>query len=157
MNKEHNYYLTIKWTGNRGEGTSSYKVYDRNYSILAENKVEILDSADAPFLGDITKHNPEDLFLASLSSCHMLWYFHLCADAGIIVVDYIDNATGILVQNSNGSGQFSEVTLNPIVIVTEDFMIEKAIEIHEKAHEFCFIANSVNFKIHINPICKVQN
>lgn len=155
--KKHNNKLAIKWTGNKGEGTSNYKSYDRNYTIQIENKVEILGSADAPFLGDTTKHNPEDLFLASLSSCHMLWYFHLCADAGIIVVDYIDNASGIMVQNPNGSGQFSDVTLNPIVMVTEDFMIEKAMALHEKAHEFCFIANSVNFKIHIHPICKVQD
>ena len=156
MTKQHNYSLNIKWTGNKGEGTTRYDAYDRSYIISGENKVDILGSADAPFRGDITKYNPEDLLLASLSSCHMLWYFHLCADAGIIVTDYIDNPNGILVQNETGSGSFSEVTLNPIVTVSDSSMIEKANQLHEKANQFCFIANSVNFKVKHNPTCKVQ-
>ena len=156
MTKQHNYSLNIKWTGNKGEGTTRYDAYDRSYIISGENKVEILGSADAPFRGDITKYNPEDLLLASLSSCHMLWYFHLCADAGIIVTEYIDNPTGILVQNETGSGSFSEVSLNPTDIVSDNSMIEKANQLHEKANQFCFIANSVNFKVKHNPSCKVQ-
>lgn len=156
MTKQHNYSLNIKWTGNKGEGTTRYDAYDRSYIISGENKVDILGSADAPFRGDITKYNPEDLLLASLSTCHMLWYFHLCADAGIIVTEYIDNPTGILVQNETGSGSFSEVTLNPTVIVSDNSMIEKANLLHEKANQFCFIANSVNFKVKHNPSCKVQ-
>ena len=155
MAKQHNYSLNIKWTGNKGEGTTRYDAYDRSYIISGENKVGILGSADAPFRGDITKYNPEDLLLASLSSCHMLWYFHLCADAGIIVTDYIDNPTGILVQNETGSGSFSEVTLNPIVTISERSMIEKANQLHEKANQFCFIANSVNFKVKHNPTCNI--
>ena len=86
----------------------------------------------------------------------MLWYFHLCADAGIIVNNYFDNPTGILVQNETGSGSFSEVTLNPIVIVSDSSMIKKANQLHEKANQFCFIANSVNFAVKHNPTCKVQ-
>jgi organic hydroperoxide reductase OsmC/OhrA len=86
----------------------------------------------------------------------MLWYFHLCADAGIIVTDYIDNPTGILVQNETGSGSFSEVILNPIVTVSESSMIDKANQLHEKANQFCFIANSVNFKVKHNPTSKIQ-
>ncbi len=155
MSKNHTYHVSIKWTGNRGEGTAKYDAYDRSYTISATNKIDILGSADAPFLGDITKYNPEDLLLASLSSCHMLWYFHLCADAGVIVVDYTDKPTGILTQNETGSGAFSEVTLNPIVKVKENSMIEKAIELHEKAHKCCFIANSVNFPVSNNPSCSL--
>ena len=151
MTKEHNYSLTIEWTGNKGEGTTRYDAYDRDYNISAENKIDLLGSADAPFRGDITKYNPEDFLLASLSSCHMLWYFHLYADAGIIVTDYIDHPTGILLQNDTGSGAFSEVTLNPIVTVKEPSMIEKSLELHELANQKCFIANSVNFPIKHNP------
>lgn len=154
MEKQHHYKLTIQWTGNKGTGTSDYKAYERSHSILVENKVEIAGSSDAPFLGDVTKHNPEDMLLASLSSCHMLWYLHLCADAGIIVVDYVDHPTGILTQTTNGSGRFTEVTLHPMVTVTERSMIEKANELHLKAHEFCFIANSVNFEVNCKPDCK---
>lgn len=156
MSVEHNYKLKIKWTGNKGTGTSRYDAYDRNYTISTENKIDILGSADAPFRGDITKYNPEDLLLASISSCHMLWYFHLCADAGVIIVDYIDNPTGILVQNETGSGAFSEITLNPIITVKLPSMVEKANELHEKAHKFCFIANSVNFPVLITPKCSTK-
>jgi organic hydroperoxide reductase OsmC/OhrA len=152
MTKIHEYSLQIKWTGNKGVGTSNYIAYDRSYIISTQNKIDILGSADAPFRGDISKHNPEDLLLASLSSCHMLWYFHLCADAGVIVTNYEDNPTGILLQNNTGSGSFSEVILNPIVTVSNKSMIEKAISLHEKANEFCFIANSVNFDVKHNPL-----
>jgi organic hydroperoxide reductase OsmC/OhrA len=84
----------------------------------------------------------------------MLWYLHLCADSGIIVVDYIDNPVGILLELPDGSGQFSEVTLYPVVTITDSSMIEKANELHIRANELCFIANSCNFKIDHKPICK---
>jgi len=148
MNKNHKYNITTKWTGNNGTGTSNYKEYERSYSIFVENKAEILGSSDPTFRGDKSKHNPEDLLVSSLSSCHMLWYLHLCAEAGVIVTDYIDNATGIMLETSNGGGHFIEVTLNPIVIVTELSMVEKAEELHNKANELCYIANSVNFPVY---------
>ena len=156
MSKQHHYQLSIKWTGNKGTGTSHYKAYERSHIVSINNKPDILASSDAPFLGDITKHNPEDFFLASLSSCHMLWYLHLCADTGIVVVDYVDNPTGTMLQTDNGGGYFTEVILNPVVTVTENSMIEKANELHKKAHEKCFIANSVNFEVKCNPTCIVK-
>ena len=157
MKGQHNYQLTVKWTGNRGTGTSNYKAFDRSHSIVVDNKAEILGSSDPAFLGDKTKHNPEDLLVASLSSCHMLWYLHLCTEAKVIVVDYVDNATGIMVETSNGGGHFIEVTLNPIVTVTESSMIEKANELHKKANELCFIANSVNFPVQHNATSRIMN
>lgn len=157
MKAQHNYSLTVKWTGNKGTGTSNYRAFDRSHSILVNNKPEILCSSDPAFLGDKIKHSPEDLLIASLSSCHMLWYLHLCAEAKVIVVDYVDNAIGLMVETSNGGGHFTEVTLNPIVTVTEISMIGKANELHKKANELCFIANSVNFLISHNPISKVAN
>lgn len=155
MKGQHNYSLTVKWTGNQGTGTSGYNAFARSHSILVDNKSEILGSSDPTFLGDETKHNPEDLLVASLSSCHMLWYLHLCAEANVIVEAYVDNATGVMVQNSNGGGHFTEVTLNPFVTVTEISMIEKANELHKKANELCFIANSVNFPVLHNATCKI--
>lgn len=153
MNGQHNYNLTIKWTGNKGTGTSHYREYERSHAIFVDNKPDILASSDPAFRGDKTKHNPEELLLASLSSCHMLSYLHLCAVSGVVVTDYVDNATGIMIETSNGGGHFSEVTLNPIVTVTENSMIEKANELHKKANELCFIANSVNFPVHHKPAC----
>ena len=85
----------------------------------------------------------------------MLWYLHLCAEAGVVVLDYIDNAIGIMIEKSNGGGQFTEVILNPTVVVTENSMSDRAKELHRKANELCFIANSVNFPIHHNPIIKI--
>lgn len=148
MAKQHYYKATVKWTGNRGQGTIDYRAYDREHIVSVENKANILGSSDPAFLGDKTKHNPEDFLLSSLSSCHMLWYLHLCSEAGIIVTDYTDNATGIMTETSNGGGHFTEVTLNPVVTITEQSMVDKANELHKKANEFCFIANSVNFPVY---------
>lgn len=156
MNGQHNYKVTVEWTGNNGTGTSNYKEYERNHSIIVNDKMEILGSSDSKFRGDKTKHNPEDLLVGSISSCHMLWYLHLCSEAGIIVTDYIDNATGIMIESSNGSGRFTEVTLNPIITVKEISMIEKATDLHKKANELCFIANSLNFPIYHNPVSKLE-
>lgn len=157
MKGQHYYNLTIQWTGNQGTGTNSYRSYSRNHSILAENKAEILGSSDPAFRGDKTRHNPEDLLVASLSSCHLLWYLHLCAEADVVVTDYVDEATGIMVETPNGGGHFTEVTLNPIVTVQDPSMIEKANELHKKANELCFIANSVNFPVYHKAKCIVQN
>ena len=157
MNKIHNYNLTVKWTGNKGKGTANYLSYERSHTIMAENKPDILCSSDPAFLGDNTKHNPEELLLAALSSCHMLWYLHLCSDARIIVVDYIDEATGVMKETENGDGHFTEVTLNPIITVTDSSIIDEANELHKKANERCFIANSVNFPVYHKPIFKIEN
>ena len=153
MKGEHNYSLTVKWTGNTGTGTSNYKEFERSHSILVMNKTEILGSSDPAFRGEKTKHNPEDLLLAAISSCHMLWYLHLCSVAGIIVTEYIDNATGTMIETANGGGKFTEATLNPTVVVTDISMIEEANKLHKKANEFCFIANSVKFSVSHNPTC----
>lgn len=147
----HHYTTEIKWTGNRGSGTSGYKEYDRSHTLNIKGKPELLCSSDVPFNGDGSKHNPEDMLVASLSACHMLWYLHLCADAGVIVIDYTDNATGVLTLDPKTAGRFTSVTLNPLVKVKELWMIEKANALHEEAHRKCFIANSCNFPITHNP------
>jgi organic hydroperoxide reductase OsmC/OhrA len=154
MNGQHNYKLTIKWTGNNGAGTSGYRAYERSHSILIDGKIEIPASSDPAFRGDKTKHNPEELLVAALSSCHMLSFLHECVKAGVVVTDYVDHATGTMAETSDGGGHFTEVTLNPIVTVAENSMLEKANELHEKASELCFIANSVNFPVHHRPTCK---
>jgi len=156
MSKKHLYNLTIQWTGNTGTGTNNYRAYDRSHMIWAKDKLEILCSSDGSFRGDKTKYNPEELLVASVSSCHMLWYLHLCADAGVVVVDYTDNATGVMLETENGSGYFTEITLFPKVVVKDVSMIERANNLHSKANEYCFIANSVKFPIHHQPTCEVE-
>jgi organic hydroperoxide reductase OsmC/OhrA len=151
MEKEHNYAVKIEWTGNKGSGTDDYRNYERSHTITIEGKPAILGSSDTPFRGDGSKHNPEDFLVSSLSTCHMLWYLHLCADAGVVVVNYVDNAKGTLKQLADGSGFFTEVTLYPEVQVLNENMIELANSLHKKAHNFCFIAKSVNFPVHHQP------
>ena len=154
MKKQHNYSVSVKWTGNTGQGTQNYRDYERNHSISTVNKPDILCSSDPAFRGDNTRYNPEELLLASLSSCHMLWYLHLCAISGVKVVAYSDNAKGTMIESADGGGQFSEVLLNPVVVVSEESMTVKATDLHKKANELCFIANSVNFPVKHNPTCQ---
>lgn len=156
MDKQHYYSLQLRWTGNTGPGTKDYRSYQRSHTISINSKPDLECSSDAAFRGDKTKHTPEDLLVASLSSCHMLWYLHLCSEAGVVVIDYIDNAKGTMIETSNGGGLFTEVTLSPTVTVAEQSMIASANELHKKANELCFIANSVNFPVHHNPSCKVK-
>lgn len=151
MDKSHNYSLTIKWTGNRGTGTSDYRSYDRNHIIQSESKDNINGSSDPAFRGDKRRYNPEDLLVASLSACHMLAYLHLCAVGGVVVTDYVDNASGKMVETPDGGGHFTEVTLKPVVTVMSSSMIDKANELHHKAAELCFIASSVNFPVNHQP------
>jgi len=151
----HFYKTTVTWTGNLGTGTSAYKAYGRNHEISADDKPTISASSDSSFRGDRERYNPEELLVASLSSCHMLWYLHLCADAGVVVVDYTDAATGIMTETADGGGRFIEVTLHPAVIVSDASMIEKANGLHEQANKKCFIANSCNFPILHKATCKV--
>ena len=153
MNGEHNYSLTVEWTGNKGTGTSAYRAYDRSHTIIIDNKPDILGSSDPAFRGDKSRHNPEELLVAALSTCHMLSYLHVCVKAGIVVIDYVDHATGTMVETSNGAGRFKEVTLNPVVTITDESMIEKANALHKEASELCFIANSVNFPVRHMPVC----
>ncbi|MFC3161036.1 Organic hydroperoxide reductase OsmC/OhrA [Chryseobacterium arachidis] len=154
--RDHHYKTTIKWTGNKGKGTSTYRDYERSHTISVENKPIIEGSSDPAFRGDKTKYNPEEMLLSSLSSCHMLWYLHFCSEAGVIVTDYVDEAAGIMQETANGSGHFTEVTLNPTVTVSEESMIKKAKDLHHQANEFCFIANSVNFPVKHIPTVLVK-
>jgi organic hydroperoxide reductase OsmC/OhrA len=145
--KRHNYSLTVNWTGNTGEGTNGYKSYERSHEIVVEGKEIIKGSSDPAFLGDSTKHNPEDLLLASISSCHMLWYLHLCSDAGILVSNYTDNAKGTMEETADGGGKFTSVTLYPTITLKNVEQIDAANALHTKANALCFIANSLNFKV----------
>lgn len=147
--KEHHYNINLKWTGNEGKGTKNYRAYSRNHLIMVDGKsAEILGSSDPSFRGDASRYNPEDLFVSSLSACHMLWFLHLCAVNKVVVVDYVDEAIGIMVEEEDGSGKFKSVTLRPSVTVMEESMIEKANSLHHKANKMCFIANSCNFPIY---------
>lgn len=156
MKHKHHYKLTAVWDGNKGEGTKNVRTYDRSHTVTIAGKPELHLTTDNPAVGDKTKLNPEDLLVSAISSCHMLSYLYVCALEGVVVKDYIDNATGTMLEKESGGGSFKEVILNPEVVVAHKSMIEKAIELHHQAHEICYIANSVNFDVKCDPICKVK-
>jgi organic hydroperoxide reductase OsmC/OhrA len=145
MQREHRYSVNVAWTGNTGQGTSDYRSYTRDHEVRVPGKPPIHGSSDPKFRGDPVRYNPEELLVAALSSCHMLWYLHLCADAGIVVMSYEDRAEGTMEESGEGIGRFVRVMLHPHVRVTES--VEQAEALHQRAHELCFIANSVNFPV----------
>lgn len=151
MTKQHNYLATVTWTGNTGAGTASYRSYSREHLVDVDGKPRLRASADPAFLGDPELHNPEDLLVAALSECHMLWYLGLCASSGVVVTSYRDRARGSMAEAPAAGGRFTEVVLRPEVTVTEPGMVATAEELHEKAHRSCFIANSVNFPVRHEP------
>ena len=149
---KHEYNIQLEWTGNTGEGTKSYKGYERSHRVIIPNKPLIECSSDPAFRGDPSKHNPEEMLVASLSSCHMLWYLHLCSDNGIVVINYRDNATGTMIEDTNG-GKFTEVVLHPQVTISDATKIDLANSLHENANKKCFISNSCNFPVRHKPVC----
>jgi len=152
---EHRYRLQSTWAGNRGSGTSGYRDYDRSVTIEIVGKPTLHASSDKPFRGDAAKWNPEDLLLASLSECHLLSYLHACVQAGVVVVDYRDEASGLMVEDGRGGGRFAEVVLRPTVTVADASMTDAATAAHAQAREWCFIANSVNFPVRHEPTIEV--
>ena len=156
MSKEHIYETNLVWTGNQGTGTRNYTGYSRAHEISMEGKPTIVGSSDSHFRGDASRYNPEELLLAALSACHMLSYLHQCAVAKIVVVDYADDATGKMVETADGGGHFTEVVLKPRVVISKESDANLANELHHKAHELCFIANSVNFPVRAKPQISIE-
>jgi len=150
-NHTHTYELETIWEGNRGEGTKTYAGYGRGHRLVVPHKPDIALTADIAFRGDPGVHNPEELLVAALSSCHMLSYLALCALAKIEVTAYRDKAFGTMITDTSGAGHFTEVTLHPQVTIANTADLHAAIELHEKAGKLCFIANSVNFPVHHAP------
>jgi organic hydroperoxide reductase OsmC/OhrA len=147
----HRYHVRVRWSGNTGAGTASYRGYSRAHEIGGEGKPTIPGSSDPVFRGDAARWNPEEMLVASLSACHQLWYLHLCAEAGIVVTAYEDAAEGCMIETASGAGQFSEVVLHPHATLAARADAALAEHLHDAAHEFCFIARSVNFPVRCEP------
>ena len=147
MAKEHDFTSRIEWTGNRGEGTHTYKSYDRTWSIATQGKPVVHCSNDPLLGGDPSLHNPEDLLVSALSACHMLWYLHLASRAGIVVEAYSDDPVGVGESEPSGAGRFVRAVLHPTITVAKGADLAKADAIHHEIHKYCFIARSVNFPI----------
>ncbi|WP_029767851.1 OsmC family protein [Haloglycomyces albus] len=152
---KHEYDLTVTWTGNTGEGTRSYRSFERDHTIAAAGKPTLRGSADPSFRGSAERWNPEELLLASLSECHMMSYLALCSQQGVVVTAYHDEALGTMETGREG-GRFTRALLRPVVTLAEstnaDLQLRaKAGALHVEAHRQCFIANSVNFPVDCEP------
>ncbi len=150
MTNSHEYSIDLRWTGNRGQGTEDYRGYGRDHVLSSRGKPPLLGSSDPVFRGDASRYNPEELFVGSLSACHMLWYLHLCADHGIVVEEYEDRAEGRLELAPDGGGRFTRVTLHPRVTLSRGDP-GRAASLHDDAHAKCFLARSVNFPVEHLP------
>src|SRR3954462_12048494 len=175
MSRTHEYTAEIRWTGNRGTGTSSYRDYDRAHDVSAGGKPTIAGSAPPPphdvsaggkptiagssdpaFRGDPARWNPEELLVASLAQCHMLWFLHLAAVSGVVVTGYADRPEGTMLEQDDGAGQFTRVVLRPEVTVADPSMRDRSLQLHENAHANCYVARSVNFPVVHEPTVHVR-
>jgi len=146
--RKHEYRISTRWTGNLGSGTSSYREYSRNHESTGSRKRQAIEgSSDPPFRGDASRYSPEELLVVALANCHMLWVLHLCADAGIVVTEYEDDAWGEMVEHPDGSGEMSRVILRPRVRITDGARADEMTAIHERAHAVCAMARSVRFAV----------
>jgi organic hydroperoxide reductase OsmC/OhrA len=149
--RTHVYRPVVEWIGNVGSGTSDYRAYERAHVIRSLGKSDILGSSDPAFRGDAAGWNPEELFVAAVSACHQLWYLHLCADAGVVVLAYRDEPVGTMVEEADDSGRFAGIVLHPTVRIKPNSDAAKAMALHHDAHAKCFIANSVSCPVSVEP------
>jgi organic hydroperoxide reductase OsmC/OhrA len=152
----HEYAADVVWTGAGATGTTGYAAYSRDHEIRVAGKPPVLGSADPAFRGDPTRHNPEELLVAALAECHMLWFLHFAATSGVTVVGYADRATGTMRVEAAGHGQFTQVVLHPLVTVRPGGAVAAGLDaqladLHRRAHEHCFIARSVTFPVLTEP------
>jgi organic hydroperoxide reductase OsmC/OhrA len=150
MASDHDFLTSVRWTGNRGTGTSGYRDYGRDHEVHAPSKPVLLGSASPSFRGEADRWNPEELLVAALAQCHLLAYLHVCVDHGVVVLDYRDDACGTL-RTHDGTGEMVEVVLRPQVTVAQESMVADADRLHDDAHAACFIARSVSFPVRHQP------
>ncbi|OXG09227.1 organic hydroperoxide reductase OsmC/OhrA [Flavobacterium araucananum] len=152
---KHLFKAAINWTSNKEQEDSTKRVYNKSHQIKIEGKPVLDVSAAKAFKGDPELYNPEDLLLSSLVSCHMMSYLYVCSQNEIEVLEYSDNAEAILEVSPDGSGRFTEVRLNPKAKILNPDKIDLAIQLHTKANQLCFIANSCNFPVLHNASCEL--
>jgi len=152
--RPHRYEARLRWTGAATGPARDYAAYSREYVLEIAGKPALSGSADPHFRGDASLHNPEDLLVGSLAACHLLSYLAVCTRAGITVVAYDDDARGEMTL-VEGEIRFREVVLAPQVVVAAGDDPELALQLHERAHAECFIANSVNFPVRHEAIVRV--
>lgn len=150
---KHIFKLALNWFSTEKIPSPKFKVYSKSHRISIEGKADLEISAAKVFKGDPALYNPEDLLLSSLVSCHMMSYLYVCAQNNIEVLSYSDHAEATLEVDSDGTGRFVEVILKPEVVILNQDQIALALDLHKKANQLCFIANSCNFPVLHYPTC----
>jgi len=153
---EAHYHARLVWSGGALGPTKSVESYSREFRAEFDGKPSFRGSADPAYQGDPALYNPEDLLLSSLSACHMLSYLAVCAHAGIAVVSYEDAVIGTVTRR-DGKIRFVDVLLRPKVMLESGSNIEKARQLHDRAHDICIIANSVNFPVRYGASVEFSN
>lgn len=153
MAREHGYALSLHWVGAARGPVQDYAGYDRAWVARIDGKPDLAGSADPLFRGDAGAHNPEDLLIAALASCHMLSVLAIAGRARIPVAGYVDEARGTMIFEGGG-GRFTQVVLRPrlTLLPGTTLALDRLQEIHEEAHRDCFIAASVNFPVRVEPV-----
>jgi organic hydroperoxide reductase OsmC/OhrA len=149
MDADHRFLASLTWTGNRGTGTSGPRAFGRDHVVSLAGKPDIHGSAARAFHGDLDRWNPEEMLIAALTQCHLLSFLYVATRARVVVTGYRDDATGVLAVAADGSGRFREVVLRPRVEFATPPDDPEAL--HAEAHRLCFIANSVNFPVRVEP------
>lgn len=157
MGKQHRYSVTVEWTGNRGEGTATYRSYDRDHEVRGDEAPPIPGSSDRAFRGNPSRWNPEQLLLAAASQCHMLSYLHHAATNGVVVTAYVDHPSAVMTEDAAGGGRFTEITLHPLVTITDPDQVELAERLHHDASQACFVANSLALPVGHEPRTQVAD
>jgi len=151
---KHLFKAEANWTSSPNPEQSASKFYSKSHKIVIEGKPVLNVSAAKAFKGDPELYNPEDLLLSSLVSCHMMSYLYVCSQNGIEILEYSDNAEATLEVSPDGSGRFVEVVLKPKVKISNPDKTDLALELHTKANQLCFIANSCNFPVLHEASCE---
>ena len=136
--------IALDWT--KGDVPFTYDAYSRNHAITFKDRETVIFSAAAVYKGDPAKADPEDTFVAALSSCHMLSFLAIAAKKKLTVDSYQDDASGFL-ENDGGTLWMTRVILRPKVVIAAD--AATVAQIHHLAHKACFIANSVRTDVQI--------
>lgn len=157
MRTDHYFEISCTWQGNRGTGTSGYRDYGRELELNAPGKKPIAGSAAKAFHGDADRWNPEELLIAALAQCHMLSFLHMAVLYGVVVTDYRDEASGVMELDTDGGGQFTVVTLKPVVTIADPGHSGMMAKLHNEAAEKCFIARSMNFPVLHEPVTVVAD
>jgi organic hydroperoxide reductase OsmC/OhrA len=141
----------IQTTWKKETSDFKYETYNRSHSLKFEGGQSLKGSSAPDFVGDAALANPEELFAAALSSCHMLTFLAIACKASFVVASYTDNAVATLEKNAEGKMAVTKVALNPKIEFQGSAPdAAKLAELHEKAHKYCMIANSVSAKVSIN-------